>query len=271
MNDLTYDFIVDYFKGLKENNRLSHAYLFFGRKGIGKYETAKKIAKIFNCLNMQNEPCGICSDCVQIDKSTHPDVIDISEENVPNAEEMRELIRKIYIKKFSSEYKIIIINAVDKMNVSASDAFLKTLEEPPENTIFFIITSKPNAVSRTIRSRTQKIYFAGYKEIEISEEYIQRRNQVLGPSQGFDVAFKERDDFKEDTQIVLDFLRDCIIYKQGQTDLIFNKDMEDYLSKYVSNYEMEDFTGAIKNLMGIMATSDNINLGLAKELVNNII
>lgn len=284
-------------------SRLAHAYLFVGKEGIGKRKSAKFLSQLITCENQENDlPCMACADCIQIENGTHPDVLEAGCEGSLKVDDMRELIRRISMKNYSALYKIVIIDKVDSMSASVADAFLKTLEEPPQNVLFFLITSKPYAVSQTIRSRTQKIWFAlkhddlrliieeksseenskvlvamsdgspGNAEKIINDDFLSLRNNVIETLPlSFNVDYRDRSDLKRDSHTVLQFLRDCLMVKEGSGELVVNKDIFDKISLYANRFSNDDLIVAIKNLMNIIATLDNINLGLAKELINNIL
>lgn len=302
MDIIGHDHIIEYFKVLLDNQRLSHAYLFIGNEGVGKRECAKYLVKLLNCENQSGEPCNNCHACRMINAQTHPDVFEIDAADSLKVDHMRELMRKVMVKKVDARYKCFIIDSVDKMSNSVSDAFLKTLEEPPEDVIFFLVTSKLFAVSQTIRSRTQKIWFSLKKEnslelladklsVEnpalwyalangspgkalsmIENNYCQLRDSVLeNIPECFEVDHTDRESLKRDCHIVLEFLRDAVILHSGLEELVINKDKLSLLHEYIARVSQEDLLAAVKNTLNIIATLDSINAGLARELVNNIV
>ncbi len=135
--------------------KMSHAYLFTGPRGTGKTSTAKIIARAFNCESPINgEPCGTCESCVLGDK--HPDIFEIDAASNNGVEEIREIRDKVRYTPTHSRYKIYIIDEVHMLTEAASNAFLKTLEEPPAHVIFILATTEPHKILPTIRSRCQR-------------------------------------------------------------------------------------------------------------------
>lgn len=294
--------IIDYFRSLQADSRLSHAYLFVGKDGVGKKHCAQYLVKLINCEESDQEPCDICHSCRMIDAHTHPDIFEVDAAESLKVDQMRDLMRKVMVKKVNARYKCFIIDSVDQMSSSVSDAFLKTLEEPPQDVIFFMVTSKLFAVSQTIRSRAQKIWFSLKEEnvIElltselqvdnpalwnsiasaspgkalkmIEEDYLSLRDSVLSAlPESFDVDHSDRQSLKRDCQIILVFLRDAVMLHSGLEELVVNKDRMSLLQEYISRVSQSDLLSAIKNTLNIIATLDSINAGLAKELVNNIV
>ena len=119
-----------------KNNKLAHAYLFCGPRGTGKTSVAKLLAKTINCTSEGNRPCGKCANCIDIQESTHPDVIELDAATNNGVDEVRELIDKVKYAPMQGKYKVYIIDEVHMMTASAFNALLKTLEEPPEYCIF---------------------------------------------------------------------------------------------------------------------------------------
>ena len=142
--------------------RLSHALILSGIKGIGK----RHLANIFSYRLLCETPlengfaCGQCHGCSMLQAETHPDryVIQPEEKSqVIKIEQIRELIAKIILASHSGQYKVVIIDPADKMTIAAANSLLKTLEEPPDKTLFLLISSDVSILPITIRSRCQQI------------------------------------------------------------------------------------------------------------------
>lgn len=150
--------------------RLGHAYLFTGTD-MGELEAiARTLAKVVNCLSppkigVQGLPldsCDVCSSCKRIDQHQHPDVYEVRPESKLRQiriDTIRELIRTIHLKPLEARFKVGIISWADRLNKDASNAFLKTLEEPPEKSLFLLLTSQPSAMLETVRSRCLHLAF----------------------------------------------------------------------------------------------------------------
>ncbi len=138
------------------NDKINHAYLVYGIRGTGKTTLARIFAKAVNCINLLEnvEPCNECGSCVQISNSSSLDVIEIDAASNNGVDEIRDITEKANYLTTSSKYKIYIIDEVHMLSKAAFNALLKTLEEPPKNTIFILATTEINKLPDTIVSRT---------------------------------------------------------------------------------------------------------------------
>lgn len=142
-----------------ETNRVGHAYLFSGPRGTGKTSTARILAKALNCQNPENgEPCGSCRSCIEIAQGSSLDVHELDAASNNGVEAMRDLISKAALGT-PGKWKIYIIDEVHMLSTAASNALLKTLEEPPSYVVFVLATTDPQKVLPTIKSRTQHFEF----------------------------------------------------------------------------------------------------------------
>jgi DNA polymerase-3 subunit gamma/tau len=141
-------------------NRLAHAFLFTGPRGVGKTSAARILAKAMNCFQGPTQkPCGQCENCLEIAGGNSIDVLEIdgaSNTGVDNVRELRENVRYLPSK---SKYKIYIIDEVHMLSTSAFNALLKTLEEPPPHVLFIFATTEPHKIPLTILSRCQRFDF----------------------------------------------------------------------------------------------------------------
>lgn len=142
------------------NGRIAHAYLFCGPRGTGKTSTGRILAKAINCLNPeQGEPCNKCQICQAFNEGSALDIIEIDAASNRGIDEIRELIEKVKYAPNLARYKVYIIDEVHMITKEASNAFLKTLEEPPPHAIFVLATTEPHKVLATILSRCQRFDF----------------------------------------------------------------------------------------------------------------
>ncbi|HLZ32949.1 MAG TPA: DNA polymerase III subunit delta' [Nitrospira sp.] len=164
--------------------RLAHAYLFHGEDAIGKRATALCFAQALNCEGHSSgaaiDACGSCRSCRQIEARTHPDFFIIepdSELATPQIkiEQVREIEQQIMYRPLIGERKICLIDEADRMTIGAANALLKTLEEPPDHSLFLLISSRPAALPVTIRSRCQSLRFATPARTQIEAALILKR------------------------------------------------------------------------------------------------
>lgn len=143
-------------------DRVPSAYLFAGESGIGKKLTAINLAKAINCLKDTEhiDACDVCLSCRKIDAATHPDFLVITpEKGEIRVGEIRAVGEALSFRPYEGKRKVVIINDSDTMNQSAANAFLKTLEEPPDESLLILITAHPDRLPETIRSRCSRINF----------------------------------------------------------------------------------------------------------------
>ena len=160
--------------------RVSHAYMFSGPRGTGKTSSARLLAKILNCQNLQKDKnglpdcCGVCDNCKRIEEMNFMDIVEIDAASNNGVEDIRQMREKVKYKPAEGKYKIYIIDEVHMLSGSAFNAFLKTLEEPPESVIFVLATTDPQKVPATIISRCQCFDFHS-----VSRKTIQARLEEI--------------------------------------------------------------------------------------------
>jgi DNA polymerase-3 subunit gamma/tau len=140
--------------------KISHAYLFSGPRGTGKTSAAKILAKAVNCEHAPvSEPCNECAACRGITNGTISDVLEFDAASNSRVEEMRDVLDKVKFAPTAAKYKVYIIDEVHMLSISAFNALLKTLEEPPKHVIFILATTEPHKIPLTIISRCQRFDF----------------------------------------------------------------------------------------------------------------
>jgi DNA polymerase III subunit gamma/tau len=153
------DHIVLALRNAVRDGRVAHAYLFSGPRGTGKTTTARVLAKALNCTDLRDgEPCGVCTSCVEITKGTSLDVHELDAASNNGVEAMRDLVARAALGT-PGRQKVYIVDEVHMLSTPASNALLKTLEEPPAHVVFVLATTDPQKVLPTIRSRTQHFEF----------------------------------------------------------------------------------------------------------------
>ena len=167
------DPIAQTLKNAIKTDRVAHAYLFTGTRGVGKTTMARILAKALNCLAVDKpttEPCCKCDSCLAVNTGDDIDVIEIDGASNNRVDEIRELRENAIYRPARSRFKIYIIDEVHMLTVSAFNALLKTLEEPPSHIKFIFATTEPNKVIATIQSRCQRFDFNNIGPAAIAEQ-----------------------------------------------------------------------------------------------------
>ena len=170
--------VVDILKNSILNNKVSHAYLFTGPRGTGKTSIAKILAHAVNCLNFNDDICGECEVCKNLEINDS-DIIEIDAASNNGVDEIRTLRDNVKLLPSFCKYKIYIIDEVHMLSTGAFNALLKTLEEPPSHVIFILATTEPNKIPLTILSRCQRFDFN-----KISNENLVSRLLYIATQEG---------------------------------------------------------------------------------------
>ncbi|MCL2220447.1 MAG: DNA polymerase III subunit gamma/tau [Chitinispirillia bacterium] len=152
--------VVDTLRRAITNNRVAHAYIFTGTRGVGKTTSARILARALNCEKGPTaEPCGVCEACKNILNGSSFDVMEIDGASNNGVDDIRELRDNIGYSSMTGRYRVIVIDEVHMLTKNAFNALLKTLEEPPKNVIFILATTEPHKIPATIHSRCQRYDF----------------------------------------------------------------------------------------------------------------
>lgn len=165
--------IAQTLKNAIKTNKVAHAYLFAGTRGVGKTTMARILAKALNCLKYGEptaEPCCECSSCVAVHAGDDIDVIEVDGASNRGIEHIRELRQNAIYRPARARYKIYIIDEVHMLTTEAFNALLKILEEPPGHVKFIFATTQPNKVIATIQSRCQRFDFGNISAAEIAAQ-----------------------------------------------------------------------------------------------------
>ncbi|MEJ2697629.1 MAG: DNA polymerase III subunit delta' [Candidatus Sulfobium sp.] len=283
--------------------RLAGSYLFCGESGVGKKTTALNFAKALNCLNTAApstdghysgsreseklasdlEPrtsnlspadsCDECDSCLKMDAGVHPDLLVVSpEERLIRIEEIRLIDEALSLKPHEGRKKAVIVDDAETMNISAANAFLKTLEEPPGESLIILVSSRPELLPATIRSRCARINFSplslescvrvlegkiqgddrslsarlsmGRPGIALSAGLLEERTWFLdllrSMMDGEKDAWASRDDMERWFGQMLTLLRDMAVSRvTAEPSLLLNVDLRDYLSKLSRDVDLK--------------------------------
>jgi DNA polymerase III subunit delta' len=159
------------------NERLHHAYLFVGPEGVGKRTVALALAKAIHCRETKNDYCDRCPDCARIQAGNHPDVRlvqTLEDKKEISIKQVRELEKELNFRSFSGKRKIAIIDPATLLNASSQNALLKTLEEPPQNSLIVLVAPNAGVLLPTLRSRCLRIAFGPLARDEVTRFLVSK-------------------------------------------------------------------------------------------------
>jgi DNA polymerase III subunit gamma/tau len=261
------DHVVKTLKNAIEKNRLAHAYLFAGPRGVGKTSTARILAKALNCKEGPTpSPCLKCSSCNEISSGRSMDVMEIDGASNRGIDEIRVLRENVKFAPVGGKYKIYIIDEVHMLTQEAFNALLKTLEEPPEFVKFIFATTSPHKVIPTILSRCQRFDFRRVPALEISaqlERIVASEKAKVDKEVLFAIA-KSSDGSLRDAESVLDQLISFSKEKVSLKDVISVLGLveQETLFEMTEKIIRKDAKGALTLLNAVVENGKEINVFL---------
>lgn len=229
--------IIQYIQDAVEQGKVSHAYILNGQRGSGKKMLARLFAMTLQCESGKSEPCGECHSCKQANSGNHPDIITVRHEKPASisVDDIRQQVNgDIMIKPYSSPYKVYIIPEADLLTVQAQNALLKTIEEPPEYAVIFLLTENADSLLPTIRSRCVMLKLRNIRDTLV-KKYLMEQVQIP--------------DYQADL---------CAAFAQGNIGRAlmlarsehFNEIKEEavQLLKYIDEMELHEIVSAIKEI-----------------------
>ncbi|MEY4768608.1 MAG: hypothetical protein RL637_1247 [Pseudomonadota bacterium] len=230
-----------------QHQRLHHAYLFTGTRGVGKTTIARILAKAINCENLQQyNPCGTCTVCRDFDHGRFMDLIEVDAASRTKVEDTRDLLDNVQYAPSHGRYKVYLIDEVHMLSSSSFNALLKTLEEPPEHVKFLLATTDPHKIPVTVLSRCLQFNLKRLLPQQISEQmaFILRQEQIEFDLEALPLLARAADGSLRDGLSLLD---QAIAFGQGRVNRV---DVEAMLGT-VAQQPVDDLLRALAEHDGI--------------------
>lgn len=257
------DNIAKTLKNSIQRGQLAHAYLFCGPRGVGKTTTARIFAKMINCSNpsADGEPCGKCESCVSFAEGRSYCIFEMDAASNNSVEDIKDLIDKVRIPPQVGKYSVYIIDEVHMLSQQAFNAFLKTLEEPPEYAIFILATTEKHKILPTILSRCQTYDFNRITVDNIVRNLkdIAAKENIEIDDESLHVIALKADGAMRDALTIFDQTVAFCGTKVHYADVIRNLNVLDYEYSFslVNNFLGGDYASALRTFDEILAKGFN--------------
>ena len=267
-----------------ELNRVAHAFLFTGVRGVGKTTAARIVSKGLNCIKNEMptiSPCGECESCIAARNDRHVDIVEIDAASHTGVDDMRELTEGVRYKPSVGRYRIYIIDEVHMLSTAAFNALLKTLEEPPEHAKFIFCTTEIRKIPVTVLSRCQKFDLRRVSNIELSKHLksIAKNEKVLIDEGSLNLIVRSSDGSVRDALSLLDqaislsnndIKEESVKIMLGLSDKskvwdLFDSLMEGNSLKVINNFQMllNDGSDPILLIEELMAVCHSVTRAIA--------
>ena len=245
--------IIKILKNACVTNRISHAYVFSGLRGIGKTTIARIFAKAVNCeLSKDGEPCNVCRNCLSIINDETTDVIELDAASNNGVDQMRDILEKVNFLPSSLKKKVYIIDEAHMLSTAAFNALLKTLEEPPAHVIFILATTEPYKLPSTILSRCQRLDFkqlSTHEIVEMLSKVVTKENIGITDEALLGIAEASEGSMRD----ALSILDQARVYESNQITLqdvnsLTGRISQEYLTSLVKAINEKNIQLAIDNI-----------------------
>ena len=250
--------VIQTLKNALKEDKISHAYVFCGLRGIGKTTVARILAKAVNCLNLQNgEPCNECANCKAINEADTTDIVELDAASNNGVDEIRNILDKVNFLPSTLKKKVYIIDEVHMLSSSAFNALLKTLEEPPAYVMFILATTEPHKIPTTILSRCQRFDFKQLtmEELMFELEKISEKENIKITDEALNGIAEAAEGGMRDALSILD---QASVYAESEVGI------EDVnaVTGNISNDKLIELVAAFNNDDGTLA------INIVNELLN---
>ncbi len=255
---------------------VSHAYLFYGPEGVGKKLVARTLAQALNCERKDGDSCGNCRSCRNIQKENHPDILFLQpDEGCIRIEEIRAIQKTLGLRAYEGRWKVAIVDGCEEMSVAAANAFLKTLEDPPDRTTIILICPNYQSLLPTIFSRCQRIGFNPLHDQQIQDILLAKKE--IKPAEVETIVYLA--DGSPGLALSMD-LHSAAELREEAFDLIFKNNERNIVELFTLGKKTSGLKERLKELLGrllvlvrdieVMRTTGNVSFIKNKDMIPKI-
>ena len=255
-----------------DTDRLHHAYLFSGTRGVGKTTIARIFAKSLNCdEGVSSTPCGVCHSCLEIDETRSVDLIEIDAASRTGVDDMRELLDNVQYAPTRGRFKVYLIDEVHMLSRHSFNALLKTLEEPPSHIKFLLATTDPQKLPVTVLSRCLQFHLKRMTRLQVEThlKFLLGEEQINSEAEAINVIASAADGSMRDALSLLD---QAIAYGGGEVKLEAVESMlgavsREYLIKLIESVISQDGSAIIREARNVIANNPDFMRVCAEMVV----
>lgn len=260
--------IIKCLKNAIRSGRIANAYIFSGPSGVGKKLTALNFAKALNCMNSPDDACDVCISCKKIDDRNHPDVISIEPEGQKiKIDQVRLLQRQSAYKPMEGRYKVYVISDAEKLTLEAANSLLKTLEEPPSNTVILLISTAYSSLLPTIRSRCISIKFNPIPHEVLKFALAEKFG--ISEAEAEVMATRSQGNVKVAMELLSSPVKSSDTKLMSLVRLLSQKDVESMIAVFREAEELSNDTEVLNELVGIYRDALLLKHGCPRHLLLN--